>query len=91
MSTSGYGSRTGATTGDVLIILAVLSLGASILYPITRQKAFEERVEAAIADVESLRSEALRLRDGEGAWPESAPTGELPAGSGSPHWNWRLQ
>lgn len=87
MSTSGYGSRAGATTGDVLIILAVLSLGASILYPITRQRAFEERVAAAVADVESLRSEALRLRDSQGAWPESAPTGELPPGSDSPGLN----
>lgn len=84
---SSHGSRAGATTGDVLIIMAVLSLGASILYPITRQKAFEERVEAAVADVESLRSEALGLRDSEGAWPESAPTGQLPAGSDAPGLN----
>lgn len=79
----GIRSRAGASTGDMLIVLALVSLGASLLYPIRKQRAFDDRVEAAVADVESLRSETQRLRDAEGVWPESAPTGELPAGSES--------
>ncbi len=70
--------RWGASTGDVLIFLATLSIGAALLYPAWSVRDFRQRVESAAADVAALRAAAREARDDTGFWPDSAPAGEAP-------------
>ncbi len=62
----------------MLVFLAILSLGAALLYPRVKGRAFEDRLERAIADVDTLSSAARLTRDRNRSWPSSAPPGEIP-------------
>jgi hypothetical protein len=69
----------GATSGDVLIFLATLSVAAALLYPAWSVRDFRSRVDSAIADVETLAGAARGMRDRDARWPTPAPPGEAPA------------
>jgi len=70
--------RRGATTGDVLIFLATLSIAGALLYPAWSVRGFRSRVEAAISDVDAVAAAARTVRDNGNGWPTSAPPGQAP-------------
>ncbi len=72
------GNVRGATLGDMLVFLAILTLAAALLYPRVKGRAFEDRLESVIADVETLSSAARSTRTLNGSWPSSALPGEIP-------------
>jgi hypothetical protein len=70
--------RRGATTGDVLIFLATLSIAAALLYPAWSVRGFRSRVETAISDVDAVAAAARSVRENSNRWPPSTPPGEAP-------------
>jgi len=70
--------RRGATTGDVLIFLATLSVAVALLYPAWSVRGFRSRVEAAIADVDAVAAAARSVRDDSNRWPTPTPPGQAP-------------
>ena len=78
MTPGRLGNVGGATLGDMLVFLAILSLAAALLYPRVSRRAFEDRLERAIEDVETLSSAARATHARSGSWPSSAPPGEIP-------------
>ena len=70
--------RAGASTGDVLIFLATLCVGAALLYPAWSVRDFRARVESAVSDVDALSAAARVVRDDTGRWPTPAAVGEVP-------------
>jgi hypothetical protein len=64
--------RGGFAAADVVLTLAVLSVAAALYAPFARQRAFETRLELAIADVEELRARARSYRAEHGSWPTAA-------------------
>lgn len=74
------GGRTGGTFGTVVLVLATLALLAAVLYPAARERAFDERVETIVSDIELVRSTADDLREETGTWPRSSAIGELVPG-----------
>jgi hypothetical protein len=68
----------GASTGDVLIFLATLSIAAALLYPAWSMRGFRASVENAITDVEALSDAARSERDRQNRWPTRAALGEPP-------------
>lgn len=70
--------RQGASTGDVLILLATLSVAAALLYPAWSVRGFRARVQTAVADTEALRTAARAFREESGRWPGPAEVGEAP-------------
>lgn len=73
------GGRAGVTTGDVLIVLAVLSLLFASVYPRLRWRTFQDTVQRAIGDVEAVVGAARAHRAETGAWPSPRPPGVEPA------------
>lgn len=71
--------RQGATTGDVLIFLATLSVAAALLYPAWSVRGFRATVDAAIADVDSVAAAAQAVRQSDDRWPSAAAPGEAPS------------
>jgi len=57
------GSR-GATSGDVVIFLATLSVAAALLYPAWSVRDFKARVESATSDVSAVAAAARAVRAG---------------------------
>jgi hypothetical protein len=70
--------RAGATPGDVMVFLAMLSLAAALLYPAWSTRDFRDRVERATADVAAVESAARSALALSGAWPPPAPPGQAP-------------
>jgi len=68
----------GASSGDVLIFLATISIGVALLYPAWSVREFRARVERAIADTDALSAAARDFRDETNRWPAAAPAGEAP-------------
>lgn len=64
---------TGATFGDVLLVIAAIGLAAAMLYPGMRARAYERHLEAVVADVETVLEAVERVRADTGAWPERRP------------------
>ena len=75
--------RRGAATGNGLVVLAIACLGASLLWPIVRDRRFDDRFQALVDDVEEVRDAARRFVDAHGTLPEAAPRGQVPAGLAS--------
>jgi type II secretory pathway pseudopilin PulG len=68
----------GATLGDMLIFLSVLSLAAALLYPAWSARSFRRRVERAVADVDAVSAAARAVRESTGQWPSTSVPGEPP-------------
>lgn len=66
--------------GDALIGLAVVALLLAALLPSYRARAFDRTVEAAVSDVETLRTGAAQARNLNGRWPDATPAGLAPPG-----------
>lgn len=73
----------GPTLSDALLVLASLALIISLTGPYLRWTRFERRVTQVVLNVDSVRTAALRYRERNGTWPESAPAGEAPPGLAS--------
>lgn len=71
--------RRGASTGDVLIFLATLSIAAALLYPAWSVRGFRATVEEAITDVDAVAAAARSVRQSADRWPSAAAPGEAPA------------
>jgi hypothetical protein len=71
--------RIGSTTGDRLVILSVLTLGAAFVYPRIAHRAFERQLDRTVAAVDAVRDAASRVRAENGDWPEGAEPGSIPA------------
>ena len=69
--------RTGATFGDVAIVLASFALLGALIYPRFREGAFETRVATVAGHVERIRSAADQARATTGSWPGTAPVAEV--------------
>ena len=78
MTTRGRHPRRGATSGDVLIVLATLGVAAALLYPAWSVHGFRARVARAVTDVETVAAGARAFRDSGRRWPTPAPPGEAP-------------
>lgn len=72
--------RAGSTFGNVLLVLAALALLAAVMYPASRERAFAERVETIVSDIELVRGTADDIREETGTWPPSSAIGELVPG-----------
>jgi hypothetical protein len=81
--TQGRG-RSGATFGNVLLALAALVLFAALMVPQWRATAAEERIEAVVSGIESVRAGAEATRDQTGVWPPSSPATALAPGLSLP-------
>jgi len=71
--------RSGATTGDALVVASLLFLGFAVVYPRLASARFQQSVDAALADIELLRSAATAYHAQSGVWPDEAPPGTVPA------------
>ncbi len=71
--------RAGIAMSDALVFLSLVSLIFAIVYPRIRRVAYEQRVDAAISNIETLGAAARRHFEQEGAWPAEAPSGMIPA------------
>lgn len=93
MSRAPGSRRVGGTVGNFLLALATLTLLVAVLAPRWRARAFEQRVVAVAAGVDSLRAEAEAVLAATGSWPASAegPTfvRELPPRDSSVAMEWR--
>lgn len=74
------GGRAGGTFGNVLLVMATLALLAAVMYPAARERAFEERLETIVSDIELVRGTVDDIREETGSWPPSSPIGELVPG-----------
>lgn len=74
------GERTGGTFGNVLLVMATLALLAAVMVPAARERAFDERVETIVSDIELVRGTADDIREETGTWPPSSAIGELVPG-----------
>lgn len=74
------GGRAGRTFGNVVLVMATLALLAAVMYPAARERAFDERVETIVSDIELVRSMADDIREETGTWPPSSAIGALVPG-----------
>ena len=65
--------------GDVLLVLSLLCLALAVIYPRIQRGAYEDRVNAAVSDVEAVKASAHRHLEREGTWPAESPSGRIPA------------
>ncbi|MGD8320162.1 MAG: hypothetical protein PVJ02_06900, partial [Gemmatimonadota bacterium] len=72
------GARWGRMASDVLLALAVLSVILALAYPWLARIRFQSRVDAAVSDVEAVRSAALRYFDVKDGWPPEGEPGSAP-------------
>lgn len=70
--------RSGASTRDVVLGLAVLSLLAALAHPWIARSRFGSSVDALEADVIAVREGALRYASDRGAWPPESAPGVVP-------------
>ncbi len=78
------GGRAGGTFGNVLLVIATLSLLAAVMYPAARERAFDERIEAIVSDIELVRGTVEDVREETGSWPPSSAIAGLVPGLLSP-------
>jgi hypothetical protein len=71
--------RRGLTSGNVLLVIAGLTLLAAIAYPRTERALLWRTVAGAEADVETVLAAAAAHRDETGVWPAPAEAGNVPA------------
>jgi hypothetical protein len=64
--------------GDVLILLAVLTLGAALTYPALRARAFRVQLQDAVADVETMSAAARQRFASDASWPTPSAPGVIP-------------
>lgn len=92
------GDRTGATFGDVALVLSALLLVATIAWPQLRAREREERIARVLEQVDAVRARVEDLRASTGAWPvpdglaeaAGAPADGTPAdGPPAPRVEWR--
>jgi len=67
-----------ATLADVFVLVAVIALGSAFLLPTWRARAFRERVDAAIVDIDRVSASARRILTALDRWPTETPAGEAP-------------
>lgn len=72
-------SRQGVSVPDVLIALGVVAIVAALALPMLRARSFNATVDAATADVESLRSAAEGVYTRTGSWPTGGVRGQIPS------------
>lgn len=76
------GGAAGFGVADIVLVLAALAVAAALAWPRLRAASFDRRVAAVVADIDAVRSAALRhLRD-RGRWPDGAAAGAAPDGLG---------
>ena len=71
--------RAGMAVSDALVFLSLLSLIFAIVYPRARRVAYEQRVDAAVHNIETLSAAVRSHLEEEGSWPAEAPSGMIPA------------
>jgi len=72
-------SRAGFATGDVLIVLSILSVGAAMVYPRLQERRFRERLDEVMAHVEAVRTGAMEYFTDQRGWPAPAEPGRVPS------------
>lgn len=72
-------SRAGLSTGDVLIVLAALTVVLALAYPTLSARAFHADLAETFAQVEAVRTVARAHRLERGSWPASGEPGALPS------------
>ncbi len=70
--------RSGFSTGDVLLVLAIVCLGFALAYPSIARARMLRRVDDVATNVDSLCAAADRYHRIRGAWPRRATAGTLP-------------
>ena len=70
--------RGGATTGDVLVVLSILTLGFSLLYPRLRERGLAQRLDGAASAVEAVRQSARSFYEENRDWPAPRTAGVTP-------------
>jgi len=68
----------GFATGDLLLILAVATIGLALALPAIRQQRVRRAAAAAGAEVDSVRAAAERYRARVGSWPAAVASHQLP-------------
>ncbi|MEX2048458.1 MAG: hypothetical protein WEB90_02655 [Gemmatimonadota bacterium] len=63
---------------DVLVLLAALSIVAALAYPTWAARAFRQRVEEAVSEVDAAAGRARSTLESLGRWPAAAPAGQAP-------------
>ena len=79
MMSTVSGNRRGVAASDALVVLSLLSLAFAVVYPMIAAAVRQQEVDAAVADVETLRGSALAYFQENGTWPADAPAGTVPA------------
>jgi len=74
------GGRRGTATGNVLVVLSMLALGAALVYPILAQRQADERMADVIGRVEAVRQAAARYHDNQQDLPPNGGVGVAPQG-----------
>ena len=70
--------RSGATIGDMLVFLSILTLGFALLYPRMQERAFDQLLQEAVSAVDTLRAAASVFLDQNREWPAPSPAGDTP-------------
>lgn len=70
--------RSGASLGDILVILSMLTLGFALVYPRLRHRAFTRQLEGAVAAVDTLRAASSNFLTQNRDWPAPSPEGVIP-------------
>ncbi|MDA0312677.1 MAG: hypothetical protein O2992_11245 [Gemmatimonadetes bacterium] len=78
-SSRPLGDRTGVTSGDMMVIIAMLAFGLAVAYPRIRERAFEGRLTQAIANVNGVTTAASTFLEATGVLPAEIG-GSVPAG-----------
>lgn len=77
------GPRAGTTSGDVLIVLSILTVGAAMAYPRFHEERRQERLDEVMEAVETVRTTAMRHYAEHRDWPEPAKPGSVPPALGA--------
>ena len=70
--------RSGASVGDILVLLSILTLGLVLVYPRLQERAFEQQLDGAVSAIETLRAASSAFLNQNRDWPGSSPAGVTP-------------
>ncbi len=70
--------RSGASMGDILVLLSILTLGFALVYPRLQERAFEQQLDGAVSAIETLRAAASAFLNQNRDWPAPSPAGVTP-------------
>ena len=70
--------RSGASVGDILVLLSVLTLGLALVYPRLQDRAFEQQLDGAVSAIETLRAASSAFLNQNLDWPGPSPAGVTP-------------